>query len=193
MSTSPTTSPWSNLGLAWASLERPEAHVRLERALLRWDVLPAPSRMALRQLVLYLVPPPAELAAELAAVQLVGLDQGRCTQRYGGAALVALDSERRALEPALATALVAWYGRGAFRIRKTYTSFEAARPRDAGPVFAELERRHLVEQRQGKLYRSTARGWAVARLVEDAVALGCPDDDGPTSPRLAAQAGRHAP
>lgn len=189
-----STSPWSNFGLAWASLEQLHAHSRLAQALLRWEVLPAAARTALRQLVLYLATPPAELAAELAAAQLVILDQP-VAPSHPGAALVALDEERRALSPAEASVLLAWYERGLFRLRKTYAPFTAPRPRvlgvvDAGSTFAQLERRKLVEHLQGTVYRSTVRGWGVARLIEDAASSTSAEEDGPTRPRLALQEGR---
>lgn len=59
-----------------------------------------------------------------------------------------------------------------------------ARPGNMAAVFADLERRSLVEHRQGYVYRSTVRGWAVARLVEDAAPSAFVDEDGPTRPRL---------
>lgn len=174
------SSTWSNLGLGWASLDTAVARARLAQALLRWDVLPVASRTALRQLVLGLGTPVGTAVRELEAVHLVSIaDNGRVTPQYPGAALVALEEERRALPPTASNELLAWYQRGQFRLRKTYDPFEAERPRHALETYAELGRRQLVEQREGRRYRSTVRGWAVARLVEDASAVG--EDDGPTA------------
>lgn len=176
-----SSSVWSQFGLAWASMDRPEAHARLVRALLRWDVLPAPSRAALRELVLLGGQPSPEMARELEAVQLVGIgDGGRVIPLYPGAGLVALEEERRSLPTREASSLLAWYRRGLFQVRKTYGVFQAERFSGDHEAFAELGRRQLVERREERLYRSTVRGWAVARLVEDATPATIVDDDGPT-------------
>lgn len=190
--------PWVDFGLAWASGSTLVAQGRIARALLRWDVLAPPSRAALRKLVLDLEQPPAEAADDLASVQLVSRDEkGRCLPLYPGVGLIALDHERRGLEAAQAQALLSWYRRGLLRVRRTYDVFCSERPRGAhetglagqarpgfiAAAFAALERRSLIEHRQGYVYRSTVRGWAVARLVEDATPIFV-DEDGPTQPRL---------
>lgn len=174
-------SPWSNYGLSWASLDIVKRRAQLAQALLRWDILPLPARSALRQHVLGLANPTPESADALKTVGLVNVDEnGRCTPDYRGAALVALDELRRTLSPAAANELLAWYRQGHFRIRKTYAPFEAERPRLALEAFAELRRHVLVEEWERRHYRATLRGWAVARLVEDASAIAVADEDGPT-------------
>jgi len=164
---------WAELGLQWASLERPEAHRRLADTLERWRALGPVGREALQQLVLGGRQPSAEARAALKAARMVhGSDQGPVAPLYPGAAAVALDETRRRLTPPQASALLDWYRRGDSRVSQVYLRFHRDRPHGAHVTFGVLDRAGLIERAEGRrLYRSTARGWAVAWLLDDAAVL----------------------
>lgn len=170
------SSPWSDLGLAWASLE-PTGVGRLARALLRWERLSPTGRTALRQLVLDGRQPTDAAATELVDLQLVACEQTLYVPLYPGAGLIGLDEERRVLHPSQSAVLVQWYCRhsgglsvhgGVLRLRKIYQPFEAEVDRRDAPTLATLHVRMLVGRAGRQVYRSMLRGWGVARLAEDA-------------------------
>lgn len=164
---------WLELGLQWASLERPIAHQRLASALLRWRMLGPLGRAALVELVLDAVQPGPEAARQLEAARFVAALSGdrTCVAVYAGAAVVALEQERRALSPAQGEQLLAWYRKDVGRVRDVYLVFDQPRLVGTHAVFHRFDRAGFVVPRQGRIYRSTVRGWAVAWLLDDAAVL----------------------
>ncbi|MCA9653216.1 MAG: hypothetical protein KC501_25100 [Myxococcales bacterium] len=167
-------SPLLLLGLGWASADRPAGHLRIARALQRWERLSPKARKALRELVIERTRPSVDVEGELVRAELVALADGRCVALYPGAGLVALDNVRAALQEHAAVVLQ-WYRLhsgglsahgGILRVRGTYHRFETERPSARSETLAVLQAHALVGRAGGRVYRSTVRGWAVARLLE---------------------------
>lgn len=155
-------SRWEQLGLGWASVERPHAHARLAEALRCWHQLDDELQRALIELVLEGVQPSCDAANRLARASMLGGSVVRYVPTYAGAGAVALSRVGQSLEERERAAVVAWYDRDR-KVPDVYVPTQA--PLRGVPI-RPLVRAALFVPRGGRGVASTVRGWGVARLLQ---------------------------
>ena len=165
------SSSWLELGRGWAAVDRPGGHQRLADALNRWRMLGPVGRAALVEFVTEQRQPTPEARQQLVARRFAWCPGGQLTPIYDGAAVVALDAERRRLTAPQASALLAWYRGPEQRVARVYRAFYRNRPHGLHVVFGALERAGLLEQVQGRVHQSRPLGWAVAWMLDDLALL----------------------